>query len=501
MPVDVIILPRGLTFPLDWWRESEIPDKSGAYKFNMDKWRELPLTLARRALNGDWSQPEVFLCPRGDLLQGRYESHYFDALVKTARDHCWGAKIFIAINRKISNQISSPNLRNDDIQALIEWFEAIHKVSVADLIEADFSWSRYQEKDNQLLSNGGAGSRARQRNFQALRRYGDWRCQLVHSAKPIKPILESYSVYSESAANDSNLLTVVNFGHEGDQKMFVKPPNPGSIGKRGVLLCGNGGLRTPFLEELCERENMPLLHCGGSFELRYLLMRQPDGYTPEQQIGYENCEQVELDANPLFATTPEVSPEVCLLLTSSLDPSLLRDQELCGKASIVAARLTYRLPPHTNYFAHPALKSKALPDILDEVLKSQSELTVWVFLGHGDGREGLYSVNETYAESPELWLTRFEAYRGKSLALAFFSSCRSTDVARCFAKAGVGVAIGFEQNVPAEPCQVLAETVVRAALYTNGNQQEILRAFQHGLRQLSAREYERYGPKAFYSLR
>ena len=372
---------------------------------------------------------------------------------------------------------------------------------VADLIEAQISLSSYREQDNRLLSNGAADSRARQRDFQALRRHGDWRCQFIPSAKPLGPLLNPYAVYDEAAAGADNLFTVVNVRDELYQRQFVKLPNRDSVGKRAVLTCGDGRLQTPFLDELCQRENLPPLHCGGPFELRHLLMQQGNRYALTDPLSYENCDLVELDTNPLFSPPPESPAEVCLLLTSSFDPSDPGDKVHCGEASVDAARLTYHLPSHTNYFAHPALRSSALPDVLDTVLKSHSELTAWVFLGHGDGRAGLCSVDTTKAEGPEQWLARFDAYRGKGLALAFFSACRSTAVARRFAQAGVGVAIGFGKKVPAEPCQLLAATVVRAALYTNGNQQEILRAFQFGCRQLSARGFLSFNPKAFYSRR
>ena len=109
MPVDVIILPRGSTFPLDWWSEGEVPDESGGYKFDMDKWRGLPLLLAHRALNDDWSQPEVFLCLRGDHLRGRYEAHYFKALVETAKEHCWGRRSSSPSTARSAARTCKPN--------------------------------------------------------------------------------------------------------------------------------------------------------------------------------------------------------------------------------------------------------------------------------------------------------------------------------------------------------------------------------------------------------
>jgi len=90
-----------------------------------------------------------------------------------------------------------------------------------------------------------------------------------------------------------------------------------------------------------------------------------------------------------------------------------------------------------------------------------------VHFGHGQGEQGLQEALSGLFEPPERWLACFAAY-GRSLALAFFSSCQSAPVARRFASAGAGVAIGFEQEVPPAACQILATIVVGTALLILG---------------------------------
>jgi hypothetical protein len=64
----------------------------------------------------------------------------------------------------------------------------------------------------------------------------------------------------------------------------------------------------------------------------------------------------------------------------------------------------------------------------------------------------------------------------------------------------VGVAVGFERDVPPEACRILGARIIRAALSTAGNREEILKAFQAGCADLVATGYGKLGPTAFYAV-
>jgi hypothetical protein len=83
--------------------------------------------------------------------------------------------------------------------------------------------------------------------------------------------------------------------------------------------------------------------------------------------------------------------------------------------------------------------------------------------------------------------------------LAFFSACQSTPIARRFAAAGAGVAIGFEHDVPPDATRLLAPAVIREALESGGERAKILNAFYMGCSQLAAGGFVSTGPTAYYS--
>jgi hypothetical protein len=125
-------------------------------------------------------------------------------------------------------------------------------------------------------------------------------------------------------------------------------------------------------------------------------------------------------------------------------------------------------------------------------------LAAWWFIGHGRNSHGLQDVDGQIL-SPDAWLAKIPR-RGARLPLAFFSACRSAETACAFARAGAGVAIGFDSDTLPAPCRLLAITVVEAALNSNGNPEQIMSAFAVGCRQLQARGLAHVKPRAFYAV-
>src|SRR5205085_5183717 len=124
---------------------------------------------------------------------------------------------------------------------------------------------------------------------------------------------------------------------------------------------------------------------------------------------------------------------------------------------------------------------------LPAMIESKS-ITAWVYQGHGDYMNGLQESRAGRLAPPDRWLNCFSDYQS-SLPLVVFSACRSSQIARLFAEAGAGVAIGFDSDVTSSAAKLLTTDVVSTALRTRGNLKEILEAFRRGCRRLTARGY------------
>jgi len=116
------------------------------------------------------------------------------------------------------------------------------------------------------------------------------------------------------------------------------------------------------------------------------------------------------------------------------------------------------LPFHLDLLVHPCVTCESLPDLLES-----GRFTAWIHLSHGDVTGGLYEPQLKEYASPQRWLTCFTAYKS-SLKLVIFSSCESAHVARLFAEAGVGVAVGFRSKVLVRATGILAQRVVPTAM-------------------------------------
>jgi hypothetical protein len=489
MAIDVIILPEGGTQYISPWRENEGWHKNVGYDFQFEEWQKNVLSLASRALSGNCLQTAVFLCLLGDHLVDRYDYHVIQELLKLARDYSWGANIYLAKDYHI--KISSGQILAQ--AALSSWFVTAFEAGATDIVEVPIDRSGFNPIDANPLRIGSDLSRQRHELLQLM-----VSCILPETATGLFTFLDPFVEYSLDPTYSRNLLIIIDKLNPIDQLAFAR-----KVLRRypeatcAIVLYGYNMKASPKLREFCYTQNLRLIHCRGPFELRYFLLRLNKTAMKRTVRAMGKVEVVTLNENPIFDPVDifdavESSESPSLLITSSFHPHT--DFEHCIEASRDAGRITFNIPPNTRYQVHPALDGHFIPLLL----RDRSALTAWVYLGHGDGTKGLQVASSGAFEAPELWLSRFSSY-GKRLPLAFFSACQSAPTARRFAEAGVGIAIGFEEDVPPEACRLLAAEVIRAALRTGGNRQEILNAFYVGCTDLLATGYIRTGPIAFYS--
>jgi hypothetical protein len=172
---------------------------------------------------------------------------------------------------------------------------------------------------------------------------------------------------------------------------------------------------------------------------------------------------------------------------------------LSGKRDdcFLAAKDTWELisdlPTNVQVEIYPAIRSVKLADIVSRF----DYLLAWIHIGHGDLEKGLQQSEDELFKSASDWINSFADYKS-TLPLVLFSSCYSQPVAQQFAEAGVGVAIGFMDEIHQKTCVEVTKRVVKAALRFNGERTAILEAFLAGHDVLNGVDPKAL-PRAFWS--
>lgn len=189
-----------------------------------------------------------------------------------------------------------------------------------------------------------------------------------------------------------------------------------------------------------------------------------------------------------------------LLVTSALPPE--PTNECAAGAEEVGACLR-RLTFDVDVEVHPCISCEILPDIIES-----KEFVAWLHISHGKRGFGLKEALSPGFASADRWKHCFDAYQG-SLRLVMLSACESAEIAEELAKRGIGVAIGFENDVYVKAARIVSEKVIPAAFERGNYQRNILDGFELACLELSSRSFlddegrTRYyidcSPKAFSS--
>jgi hypothetical protein len=316
----------------------------------------------------------------------------------------------------------------------------------------------------------GAAARARERrDDSAVAPSGDWKSLFYKATDSEVAFLNPFMAYERPHGSDGNYVLVLKGSRVRDEHLeFVNDSldeNPhGAF--LVALLDKTGEPLSPRLKALCVSRGLGLVQCRGLFELNYLLQRTRETHRGMANGAVRGTQFVRVSPNPRFAQTP---PRV--LITHSFVHG--SGDEACIEAARFAHELTQELPYGTVVSIHPAVDCA----LLLSVVSSIQLLTAWVHIGRDEQEAGLQvSGHATQFKSPSEWLACFGRYAG-SLALACFPSPGTMSVASHFAKAGVGVAVGFDAAAPLRPCRTMTRDVLRAALASGGTRSTILAAF------------------------
>ena len=321
-----------------------------------------------------------------------------------------------------------------------------------------------------------------------------WRFVLAsQEGDPVSLFLNGFNYVPQRDQDKVNLVITVNRQDSYDQRNDVTEALAHCPARARIVV--TLGLREDRgLLDLCDKEGIGKpLRCQGGFELRYLLLQLNAQYVLESASPFADVEVVETDPHPLFGVRLANAPSR-LLLTSAFSPTPEREAIRCIEAARDVDDVLHAAPGRPSFRIHQNATLSALGGLVGSVKESHERIIAWIHMGHGKEGDGLlqYDEDETAGTDAERWLACFEPYRGASLPLVFLGACYSAQVARHFAEAGAGLAIGFRGKVVARACQSLVRPVVHAALNSGGDPRRILQAFETGCRQLDSMQPASY---------
>lgn len=232
-------------------------------------WREVNLELVRRARRGGAGGAEVFLCLLSEQLED-YDSTLFLRLVKSAREHTWGARIHAVVDQR--EQLP-------DEETLImarEWVDLTSRNRVAHLLQAAI---RGREKDlSRMVRSLRAAHGYAQERSRALRGLPPaqgWKVavpQILSEARPTASFLAPFVLEESPLGEESNLLVVVKESQErvqraalGDTLLFAP--------KERIVVATLGVEAKDPLRRYCLEQGIPLIHFSGPLELRFFVQR------------------------------------------------------------------------------------------------------------------------------------------------------------------------------------------------------------------------------------
>jgi hypothetical protein len=490
MSVEVVVVLEESAEPVttadEPWRESSL--------VNIDylRWSKLAAEVSRRAIGRERFRVDIYLHFKGDHLIRRYEYDFVDKLVELAREHTWGGRVFLVLDHSI---FTDPDAIRGNIPLIAYWLETARRGRVADVVL--ISHNRFDPGPPVLglLKKAGDNSRDRYHDFSELVAPGVWRCWPIPNSAINRFDFEDESPSASNRIPDSNFLIAVDrkptvtADEKKEIKRFIRKHRDGRFALAVVGIPTDG--LAPDLRALAAELRLLVIQFRGWLELRFFLLQLNHLCSSQVVLLPDIIRAVPTNTLPRGGSVDEAPP--IMLATSGFNYQ--EDSVLCREAARDIGKLLHALYPRAGYRIHPALRGGDLPRLWDGV----DSLTAWWFIGHGKGPAGLQDVDGQVLRAEE-WLDKLSD-SGKRPPLVFLSACRSAEVARDFARAGTGVAVGFDSDTLPAPCRILAIQVINAALTSRGDRDAILAAFSAGCRQLQVSGLGHVKPRAFYSVR
>jgi hypothetical protein len=480
MPIELIIVSYNENEAEEIFRLWEVEENP----LNTDEWVKATTTITLESLQKKYSNFEILLCIRGDLLITEFDFIFIERVLESVINRLWGAQIYIVVDRSIE-QTDWYNLRLLLNAALKYGVSDIFEVGTEDEIFLR-DLRNYEADISQIINSIRKMKESRIISLDYLTISG-WECVIPrNSILPGEHIIP-FGKNEVSSVNDSSLL-IYCAGDENYAKAFVDK----NLIKYKTRICFIANINYC----LDEKTKSEFLNSGiksvdfvGYVDLNYYLQK-----LNQKRVLLNNSaihQKIDLLKEHLF-TPFKIPKNPRVLIVNAFLPS----EELFQDVAKEVGHLKKSINNDAEIEIYPAIDFSILPDIIE-----RNPLTVLIFQGHGeDGK--IKDMLGNY-HTPEELLKRFTKYKS-GLSLFFFASCKSAEFARLFASHGTGVAIGFQEKVTCFETSIIAEEVVPVALRNKNGVNlvdEILRAFQKAMDTLISRNLESVKPIAYYSHR
>lgn len=477
----ITLLAAGGATALESWVD-EPGREDGRVSYELPTWQRCTERLVHRARQ-DLGGGEVAVSALGYDLPTIWDRDQLRQVLQRARSSCWGAPVYLVVSREIH---ANESLEEQRI-SVMNWLGTVRTERAADILQLPYDPVVEEPPKVSDLRSAIDESQLRQELLFSLA-HGEWGCALSDGRPSARELLGPLSVVPGRPSRLDHVLLVVDGVGAHEQTTFVRRKLLEF--PRGEHLVAVLGTPSAALQRLCADSGLPEpLAFRGELELWSFLLRL-NARRPTTSLEPEEgpARAVPRDAVPTFERGGEGRPS--MLVTSAFDPGWDKAGQMVEAARDVGM-LVGILPDPTRCRVHPRVD----PEVMIRLVRQLRPPAVWVHLGHGRGPEGLEDA-ERRPVAPRRWLSCFGGWKG-SLPLVVLLACRSAETAELFARAGAGVAVGFEGDILSREARLLAEPVVKAALSMHGDRGTILEEFDAGRRHLDAVE-SRSRPVSFY---
>jgi hypothetical protein len=428
-------------------------------------WLDTTLNFVALSADKEAARGSVYLWPptRQEMV---FQKDYLARLVERARQHAWGAEIYLLVES--DPRCWPPDPSDELLTACRQWLDTARTAGVTDIIEIPPVPPVPEALD---LSKARMRSSTRQEKLHRMARASRWRFHLAGKKKgSLLCFVRGYEYVRNRDGDEVSLLIGIDKGSiqrqlvaEAIQQYLSLPCAVALIGKRA----------TRPLDMLCREPNkIDLIYCHDRFELRYALMLLNAASNKDEDAVKEGL----LDGPVVDPDCDKKRP--LLLLTASFSPTPASEAERCIQAARDMDEVLHGAPGRPDHLVHPRLTTTALVNM---VRRSPERILAWVHMAHGAGPAGLKEFDGANAVSPDRWVKCFAGCGQHKIPLVFLSACDSAETAECFAQQQrARVAIGFRGKTSARTCQLLVRPVVHAALKSGGDVQAIREAFRMG---------------------
>jgi hypothetical protein len=388
----------------------------------------------------------------------------FQKLLDRAREHTWGARLFVVLTDAPLAAAFGPSSRAD----MKAWMSELVNGRVADVIQMTTADGDNSDAMHVRLRDCASVAIDRKSAFcDVIGR--PWLCAIPAEWGELARIVGPNAITEPDSNGESDLLIVVgppetDEDAEAEIERYLVAEN---LDRRYRVVTHMHWPSKRF-ENYCRERNLgtPVV-TAGDFELWYLLLRLNADATMQRTAPNDSVHTVPLSKTPRLR--PLVSRGVpVVLVTIAFDSN--EEAQWFEAARDVGEFL--RVSPHAMEY-HVELFVN--PQRLNGIVNALPVLDGWIHMGHCSADSGLWLPDDGDVVA-DRWT---QCFHGRELRVAIFLTCDSHQIARHFAEQGAGVAIGFEGKVDSTMARQVAMGLLNM-IRVDVNRGSMLEAFRSG---------------------